>query len=264
METRKKIKILIVDDDAEDLLIIKDLLLKSQLSFDIDEADSSNGALQKLWGTDYDCVIMDYIIPGISGLEVLKVVRGMGKNTPFILVTGLGDWELGEELIHHGATDYITKEAMTLENLQYKINAIVTEELPDYAKPEETKLKEGSVGQFMLAPPLSVSSDSTIDEVIDYINTHSVGSLLVKENDQYVGIVTTRDLIRKAISKNLQRATTKVSAVMTTEILSLDKNTAVKEAYGFMREKQIRHLGVTENKKLVGMLSIADLIVENS
>lgn len=264
MEALKKIKLLLVDDDVEDRAFIKDLLLKSQLSFDIDEADSSNSALQRLGEINYDCVLIDYIIPGLSGLEVLKAARGRGKNVPFILVTGMGDWELGEELIHQGATDYVTKEALTLENLQYKINAIVSEELPEPAKCVEVKLRDGVIGQFMQSPPLSMDANSTINEVIGFINTHNVGALLVKENTRYVGIVTTRDLIRKAISKNLQRNTTKVSIVMTPDILSMDKNATVKEAYELLREKHIRHLAVTDNKNIVGTISVADLTVENT
>ena len=260
--TIKKIKLLIVDDDADDRYLIKDLLRNSALSFDIDETDSSNGALSKLKENRYDCALMDYIIPGLSGLEVLKAVRSMGKSVPIILVTGFGDWVLGEELIARGATDYITKEALTLENLQYKINAVVSEILPDDVKPKEAKLKDGSIGKLMHSPPLSVDSSFTLDQVISSINSHNVSSLLVKENSDFVGIVTTRDLIRKTIALKLQRGTTKVSDVMTKNILSLDKDAPVQAAYAYMNDHHIRHLAVAENKKIVGIVSITDLMEE--
>ena len=121
----KNIRLLVVDDDKEDRQLIKDLLCDTQPGFDIDEANSSDSALSKLKENDYDCVLIDYIIPRQSGLEVLKETRALGKNAPFILVTGFGDNEFGEELVNRGAAGYITKDSMTLENLRNKINAVI-------------------------------------------------------------------------------------------------------------------------------------------
>lgn len=121
----KIIRLLVVDDDKEDRQFIKDLLCDAQPGFDIDEANSSDSALSKLKENDYDCVLIDYIIPRQSGLEVLKEARALGKNAPFILVTGFGDMEFGEELVSRGATDYITKDSLTQQNLQNKISAVL-------------------------------------------------------------------------------------------------------------------------------------------
>lgn len=121
----KKTRLLIVDDDKEDRQFIKDLLCDLQPGFEIDEANSSDSALSKLKENLYDCVLIDYIIPKLTGLAVLEATRALGKNVPFILITGFGDMKFGEELISRGAADYITKDTLTLENLQTKINAVL-------------------------------------------------------------------------------------------------------------------------------------------
>jgi len=107
----KNIRLLIVDDD-EDYMVLSDLLKESDLSFEIDEVNSSKLALQKLKKNEYDCVVIDYLIPGVSGLEVMKFARGLGIKTPFIIFSAYGDAELVEELIKQGASDFISKDEL--------------------------------------------------------------------------------------------------------------------------------------------------------
>lgn len=91
------------------------------------------------------------------------------------------------------------------------------------------------------------------------MDKNKVGSLLVKEGENYVGIITKTDLIQKVISKNLDHETTQTHAIMTATILTLDHETTIKEAVELMGENKTRHLGVTENNKIVGVLSIKDI-----
>ncbi|GJL79985.1 MAG: hypothetical protein NPINA01_29740 [Nitrospinaceae bacterium] len=123
----KSIKILLVEDDAEDRLIIKDLLEKSELQVEIEEADSASSGLDKLKSNAYDCVLIDYVIPGVTGLEVLKQSREAGVKVPFIVLTGYGDDELASELIKKGAFDYLDKGELNNANLPYKIIKAVTD-----------------------------------------------------------------------------------------------------------------------------------------
>jgi CheY-like chemotaxis protein len=78
----KNIRLLIVDDDEDYMVLLSDLLKESDLSFEIDEVNSSKLALQKLKKNEYGCVVIDYLIPGVSGLEVMKFARGLGIKTP--------------------------------------------------------------------------------------------------------------------------------------------------------------------------------------
>jgi DNA-binding NtrC family response regulator len=123
----KPIKVLLVDDDPEDRLLIMDLLEKSELQIDFDEAVSSQEGLEKLKSDSYDCAIVDYVIPGVTGLDVLTLSREAGVKTPFIILTGYGDDELASELINRGVFDYLCKRELNNGNLAYKIIKAVTD-----------------------------------------------------------------------------------------------------------------------------------------
>jgi len=256
----KNIRLLVVDDDEDYMTLLKDILKDSDLSFEIDGVNSSKLALGKLKEKQYDCAIIDYLIPGVSGLEVMKMARGMGIKTPFILFSAYGHPELVEELIKQGVADFISKDELSLDILQYKINAVVSEVLLDEIQLDKTPIANQTIGELMCSPPQSIDSEKTIDEVIEQLNSFGVGSLLVKENGGYAGIVTKKDLIRKAISQKLPKNTTKVSAVMTPSILALASDAPAKEAYEFMKNKQVRHLAVTKDKEIVGIVSVENLI----
>jgi len=256
----KNIRILIVDDDEDYMVLLRELLEESDLSFEIDEVNSSKLALEKLKEREYDCVVIDYLIPGVTGFEVMKFARGLGIKTPFILFSAYGDAELVEELIKQGVSDFISKDELNLEVLQYKINAVVTEDLPDAILLNEVAIIDQTIGELMCSPPHSIDPEKTLDEVVENLNSFNVGSLLIKKDGDYIGIVTKSDLIRKAITQKLRRDTTKVSAVMTHSILALASDTPAKEAYEFMKNKRIRHLAVTQDNSITGVVSVKNLL----
>jgi DNA-binding NtrC family response regulator len=148
----KKIRLLIVDDDDDYMILMRDILEESGLSFEIDEVNTSQAALESLKRSKYDCVVIDYLIPGISGLEVMKMARGLEMQTPFIIFSGFGDAELAEELIKQGAADFISKDELNLDVLQYKINAVISEELSDEVQLAEVQIKNITIGELMSSP----------------------------------------------------------------------------------------------------------------
>ena len=116
------------------------------------------------------------------------------------------------------------------------------------------------IGDYMTSPILSIDHESTVQETAVYMQASNVGSLLVKKYDEYVGIVTETDISRKVIGGGLNPETTPVSTIMTQPILSMDRFLPVEEANRFMHKNKIRHLVVTEEDKIVGLLSIKDLV----
>jgi CheY-like chemotaxis protein len=255
----KKIRLLIVDDNEDYMVLLKNLIEECDLSFEIDEVNSSKTALENLKTNTYDCVIIDYLIPGVTGLEVMKFARGRGIMTPFILFSAYANPELVEELIKQGVSDFISKDELNLEVLQYKINAVVTEHLPDDIQQDEIAIRNQTIGELMCSPPHSIDSEKTLDEVVEKLNAFNVGSLLVTIAGDYIGIVTKSDLIRKAITQKLPRDTTKVSAVMTHSILALASDIPAREAYEYMKNKNIRHLAVTQDNSITGVVSVKNL-----
>ena len=116
------------------------------------------------------------------------------------------------------------------------------------------------IGDYMISPILSIDLESSVQEAAQFMMAHNIGSVLVKEFEEYVGIVTETDLTRKVLGKGLNAESTPVSEIMTSPILSLDCFLPVEEANRFMHKNKIRHLAVTEEEKIVGILSVKDLV----
>ncbi len=127
-----------------------------------------------------------------------------------------------------------------------------------YAK--DTEHVEEEIGAYMTSPVLSIDSKANVNDVTQLMEDKNVGSLLVTEGLEYIGIVTERDLTRKVLRQNLDTETTKVTDIMSSPIMTLDGGRPVTEANQFMADKKIRHLAVTDEGKIVGMLSVKDLV----
>lgn len=87
-----------------------------------------------------------------------------------------------------------------------------------------------------------------------------IGSLIVVDNAEMVGIVTESDIVRNALPYNLDSTVTTVGSVMNRPLIDIDINRTVHDASELMAEKGIRHLVVTDQRKIVGVLSVRDLI----
>lgn len=116
------------------------------------------------------------------------------------------------------------------------------------------------IGDYMSPSVLSVDSEATVQESVHYMHANNIGSVLIKEEGEYIGIVTETDLTRKVLGKGLNAETTIITSVMTSPVLSLDRYLPVEEANKFMHKNKIRHLAVTEEDKIVGVLSVRDLV----
>ena len=116
------------------------------------------------------------------------------------------------------------------------------------------------IGDYMISPILSIDKESTVQEAAQFMVAHNIGSVLVKEFEEYVGIVTETDLTRKVLGQGLKPESTPIAEIMTSPILSMDRYLPVEEANRFMHKNKIRHLGVTEEDKIIGILSVKDLV----
>ncbi|MCH6581076.1 MAG: CBS domain-containing protein [Nitrospinae bacterium] len=116
------------------------------------------------------------------------------------------------------------------------------------------------IGDYMASPVLSIAPDASTQEAAQIMESKHVGSLLVKDGDTYVGIVTETDLTRKIVARGLQDKNSKVSDIMTAPLQTIDCHEPIVDANQLMANKRIRHIAVTENDQVVGMLSVKDLI----
>jgi CBS domain-containing protein len=88
----------------------------------------------------------------------------------------------------------------------------------------------------------------------------SIGAVVVMRGDKLEGILSERDYARKVIIKGRSSRTTRVAEIMTTDVITTSGNQTVNECMNTMTERKIRHLPVVEDGKVVGVISIGDLV----
>jgi CBS domain-containing protein len=106
-----------------------------------------------------------------------------------------------------------------------------------------------------------ISAKATVYETASLMKTYKIGSLLVEEGHEYIGIVSETDLVRKGLAESLDPLKTTIDSVMSSPLITIDIKRSPKEANDIMSERGIRHLAVTEFGKIVGMLSVRDLLI---
>jgi CBS domain-containing protein len=106
----------------------------------------------------------------------------------------------------------------------------------------------------------TIPSDASLLAAAQLMREKRIGSLLTTEAGEIVGIVTERDLVWKGLASNRHTGSTHVGAVMSSPLLSIDVNRTIRDASKGMAEQGVRHLTVTENGKIVGVLSVRDLV----
>ncbi len=116
------------------------------------------------------------------------------------------------------------------------------------------------IGDYMATPVVRIDSEASITEAAEIMNANNIGSLIISKLGDDVGIVTERDLSQKVLALNKNPENVNVSEIMTTQILSMDRYYPVDQANEFMRKNKIRHLAVTEEDKIVGLLSVSNLV----
>ncbi len=127
-----------------------------------------------------------------------------------------------------------------------------------FVKDQTSKSQE--IADWMSFPVISVDAAFTVKETAQLMHDKNIGSVLVEENSEHVGIVTETDLTRKVLVQDLCPNTSRVSEIMTQPIISLDCHLPVTEANAYMAKKKMRHLAITDNGKIVGMISVRDLV----
>ena len=107
---------------------------------------------------------------------------------------------------------------------------------------------------------ISVAADASVLDAITIMADKSIGSLLVMQDDELLGIETERDYARKVIVKGRSSKTTAVGEIMTAKVQTASMSDTVNACMSVMTEKRIRHLPVVEDGKVVGVISIGDLV----
>lgn len=104
----------------------------------------------------------------------------------------------------------------------------------------------------------TVSPDMTIREVAQRMRTRHIGSVVVTENNEILGVFTERDITNKIVPDGIDAAKTPVSEYMTRDPYTVDKEDPIEKVFDLLSRRHFRHIPITDGKKPVGMVSLSD------
>ena len=107
----------------------------------------------------------------------------------------------------------------------------------------------------------SISKDQSVRQALILMSEKNIGAIIIVDNNDFpIGIFSERDYARKVILKGKNSKDTLLDEVMTKELITVTRDYKIEQCIEIMIEKKIRHLPVLEDKKIVGIISIGDLL----
>ncbi|THE65419.1 PAS domain S-box protein [Salinadaptatus halalkaliphilus] len=170
--------VLCVDDDPDVRDLTATFLERTADAIEVTTAPSGRDGIERIDQQPIDCVVSDYDMPGLSGLEFLEVVRERDPELPFILFTGKGSEEIASEAISAGVTDYVRKEPSTD---QYAVlanrieNAIAKRRADQARRRSERELEQYRTLVETAVDPMYVLDDSGVCLVVNEALADFVG-----------------------------------------------------------------------------------------
>jgi len=108
---------------------------------------------------------------------------------------------------------------------------------------------------------VKVDRDVSVKTAAEMMRDNGIGSIFITSGEEIIGILTDTDLVRRVVAAGADPLTTTVEKIMSAPIASIEGNRTLLDANDVMAKQHIRHLGITKDGKLVGMISVRDLVV---
>ena len=108
---------------------------------------------------------------------------------------------------------------------------------------------------------VKVDRDVAVKTAAEMMRDNGIGSIFITSGEDIIGILTDTDLVRRVVAAGADPLTTTVEQIMSAPIASIEGNRTLLDANDLMATQHIRHLGITKDGKMVGMISVRDLVV---
>lgn len=108
---------------------------------------------------------------------------------------------------------------------------------------------------------VTVDRDMDVRKAAQVMRDRNIGSVFVSRGGEVIGILTDTDMVRRVVAVGADATKTSVELIMSAPIMTIEENKTLLDANDMMAAHHLRHLGVTRNGKLVGMISVRDLVV---
>ncbi len=108
---------------------------------------------------------------------------------------------------------------------------------------------------------VKVDRDVSVKTAAEMMRDNGIGSIFITSGEEIIGILTDTDLVRRVVAAGADPLTTTVEQIMSAPIASIEGNRTLLDANDLMAKQHIRHLGITKDEKMVGMISVRDLVV---
>lgn len=105
-----------------------------------------------------------------------------------------------------------------------------------------------------------VRPDSSVKEVVATMNKFNIGSIVIVQSDRPVGIITERDILRRIVEPCLAPETLTARQIMSSPVLTINETASIDEAAKIMAKKRIKKLLVMDKQKLVGVVTLTDIV----
>ncbi|MDX2347276.1 MAG: CBS domain-containing protein [Nitrospirota bacterium] len=108
---------------------------------------------------------------------------------------------------------------------------------------------------------IKVDRDVLVKTAAEMMRDNGIGSIFITSGEEIIGILTDTDLVRRVVAAGADPLATTVEKIMSAPIASIEGNRTLLDANDVMAKQHIRHLGITKDGKMVGMISVRDLVV---
>lgn len=162
-----------------------------------------------------------------------------------------------ESATHQSQRDTIRQRQRVLESGIADLEARRASVSQESKKPKASGPK---VSDYMAKSVRAVPLEATLREVGQCLQKWKIGSVLVQSGDEFLGYITETELTREVVASGTDPVTTTVKTCMREPLVTIETSDSIVEAVRLMKEKGTRHLAVTESERIVGIVSVSDIL----